>query len=108
MGNVEDGLKTRAGSSGFQYALERQGAIFQRYVSRIPNTLENVYKGRPMIMGHFRHTYRPISHVFYTVPITLVRFLQRYLPTPKSDVLYESSVTANQPISAKKGLMTVP
>ena len=39
MGNVEDGLKTRAGSSGFQYALERQGAIFQRYVSRIPNTL---------------------------------------------------------------------
>jgi hypothetical protein len=56
MGNVEDGLKTRAGSSGFQYALERQGAIFQRYVSRIPNTLENVYKGRPMIMGHFGHT----------------------------------------------------
>ena len=42
-------------------------------------------------MGHFGHTYLPMSDVFYTMPITLVRFLLRYLPTPKSDVLYERS-----------------
>ena len=43
-------------------------------------------------MGHFGHTYLPMSDVFYTMPITLVRFLLRYLPTPKSDVLYERSL----------------
>ena len=42
-------------------------------------------------MGHCGHTYLPMSDVFYTMPITLVRFLLRYLPTPKSDVLYERS-----------------
>ena len=42
-------------------------------------------------MGHFGHTYLPMSYVFYTMPITLVRFLLRYLPTPKSDVLNECS-----------------
>ena len=52
----------------------------------------NVHKGRPTIMGHFGHTYLPISDVFYTMPITLVRFLLRYLPTPKLDVLYEGSL----------------
>ena len=54
--------------------------------------LGNVHKGRPTIMGHFGHTYLPMSDVFYTMPITLVRFLLRYLPTPKSDVLYERSL----------------
>ena len=53
---------------------------------------ENVNKRRPTIMGHFGHTYLPMSDVFYTMPITLVRFLLRYLPTPKSDVLYERSL----------------
>ena len=43
-------------------------------------------------MGHFRHTYLSMSNVFYTMPITLVRFLLRYLPTPKLDVLYERSL----------------
>ena len=43
-------------------------------------------------MGHFGHTYLPMSDVFYTMPITLVRFLLRYLPTPKFDILYESSL----------------
>ena len=43
-------------------------------------------------MGHFGHTYLPMSDVFYTMPIPLVRFLLRYLPTPKSDVLYERSL----------------
>ena len=43
-------------------------------------------------MGHFGHTYLPMSDVFYTMPITLVRFLLRYLPTPKLDVLYERSL----------------
>ena len=43
-------------------------------------------------MGHFGHTYLPMSNVFYTMPITLVRFLLIYLPTPKSDVLYERSL----------------
>ena len=42
-----------------------------------------------MIMGHFGHTYLPMSDVFYTMPIPLVQFLLRYLPTPKLDVLYE-------------------
>ena len=51
----------------------------------------NVHKGCPTIMGNFGHTYLPMSDVFYTMPITLVRFLLRYLPTPKSDVLYERS-----------------
>ena len=54
-------------------------------------SLGNIHKGRPTIMGHFGHTYLPMSGVFYTMPITLVRFLLRYLPTPKSDVLYERS-----------------
>ena len=36
--------------------------------------------------------YLPMSDVFYTMPITLVPFLLRYLPTPKSDVLYERSL----------------
>ena len=52
----------------------------------------NFHKGRPTIMGHFGHTYLPMSYAFYTMPITLVRFLLRYLPTPKSDVLYERSL----------------
>ena len=42
-------------------------------------------------MGHFGHTYLPMSNVFYTTPITLVLFMLRYLPTPKSDVLNERS-----------------
>ena len=42
-------------------------------------------------MGHFGPTYLPMSDVLYTMPITLVRFLLRYLPTPKLDVLYEHS-----------------
>jgi hypothetical protein len=46
-------------------------------------------------MGHFGNTYLPMSDVFYTMPITLVQFLLRYLPTPKSDVLYERSLTGN-------------
>ena len=37
-------------------------------------------------------TYLPMSDVFSTMPITLVQFLLRYLPTPKSDVLYECSL----------------
>ena len=53
----------------------------------------NVHKGRPTIMGYFGPTYLPMSYVFYTWPITIVRFLLRYLPTPKSDVLYERSQT---------------
>ena len=53
----------------------------------------NVHKGRPTIMGHFGRTYLPMSDVFYTMPITLVRFLLRYLPTPKLDVLYERSLS---------------
>ena len=32
-----------------------------------------------------------MSNVFYTMPITLVQFLMGYLPTPKSDFLYERS-----------------
>ena len=43
-------------------------------------------------MGNFGHTYLPMSDVFYTMPIALVRFLLRYLPTPKLDVLYEHSL----------------
>ena len=54
--------------------------------------LGNVHKGCPTIMGNFGHTYIPMSDVFYTMPITLVRFLLRYLPTPKFDILYESSL----------------
>ena len=46
-----------------------------------------------MIMGHFGHTYLPISNVFYTMPITLVLFLLRHLPTTKSGVLYERSLS---------------
>ena len=53
--------------------------------------LGNVHKGRPTILGHFGHTYLPMSYVFYTMPITLVRFLLRYLPTPQLDVPYERS-----------------
>ena len=30
----------------------------------------NVHKGRPTILGHFGHTYLPMSDVFYTMPIT--------------------------------------
>ena len=38
-------------------------------------------------MGHFGHTYLPMSDVFYTMPITLlIRFLL------KLDVLYERSL----------------
>ena len=51
----------------------------------------NVHKGRPTILGHFGHTYLPISYVFCTMPIVLVRFLLGYLLTPKSDVLYGRS-----------------
>ena len=54
--------------------------------------LGNVHKGRPKILGHFGHTYLPMSNVFYTMPIILGPFLLRYLPTPKSDVLYECSL----------------
>ena len=43
-------------------------------------------------MGHFGYTYLPMSYVFYTMPITLVQFLLRYLPTPKSDIIYERSL----------------
>ena len=50
------------------------------------STIGNVHKGRPTIMGHFGNTYLPMSDVFYTMPIALVRFLLRYLLTPKSDV----------------------
>ena len=64
--------------------------LFTYYVDKAKG---NVHKGRPMIMGHFGHTYLPMSDVFYTMPITLVRFLLRYLPTPKSDVLYERSLS---------------
>ena len=35
-------------------------------------SLGNVHKGRPTIMGHFGHTYLPMSYIFYTMPITLV------------------------------------
>jgi hypothetical protein len=59
----------------------------------VARLLGNIHKGRPTILGHFGHTYLPISDVFYTVPITLVRILMRYLPTPKSDVLYERSLS---------------
>ena len=52
----------------------------------------NLHKGRPTILAHFGHTYLPMSDVFYTMPITLVRFFLRYLPTPKSDVPYERSL----------------
>ena len=52
----------------------------------------NVHKGRPTVLGHFGHTYLPMSHVFYTIPISVVLFLLIYLPTPKSDVLYERSL----------------
>ena len=48
-----------------------------------------------MIMGHFGHTYLPMSDVFYTMPIPLVQFLLRYLPTHKLDVLYERSLRSN-------------
>ena len=43
-------------------------------------------------MGHFGHTFLPMPNVFYPMPITSVRFLLRYLPTPKLDALYESSL----------------
>ena len=33
--------------------------------------LGNVHKGRPTIIGHFGHTYLPMSDVFYTMPIYL-------------------------------------
>ena len=46
-------------------------------------------------MGHFGHTYLPMSNVFYTTPITLVQFLLRYLPTLKLDVLYQRSLISN-------------
>ena len=46
-------------------------------------------------MGHFGHTYLPMSDVFSTMPITLVQFLLRYLPTPKLDVLYQRSLISN-------------
>ena len=55
-------------------------------------------------MGHFGHTYLPMSDVSYTMPITLVRFLLRYLPTPKSDVLYESSHRVLEWLSPKLAL----
>ena len=48
-----------------------------------------------MIMGHFGHTYLPMSDVFYTMPIPLVQFLLRYLPTLKLDVLYQRSLISN-------------
>ena len=49
-------------------------------------------------MGHVGHTYLvylPISDNFYTMSINLVQFLLRYLPTLKSEVLYEHSLTKN-------------
>ena len=46
-------------------------------------------------MGHFGHTYLPMSNVFYTTPITLVQFLLRYPPTLKLDVLYQRSLISN-------------
>ena len=61
--------------------------------------LGKVHKGRPTIMGHFGHTYLPMSHVFYTMPISLVLFLLRYLPTPKSDVLYERSLSCSSDLT---------
>ena len=66
-------------------------SLSARYVAFVAIPKGNVHKGRPTIMGHFGHTYLPMSHVFYIMPITLVQFLLRYLPTPKSDVLYERS-----------------
>ena len=56
-------------------------------------------------MGHFGHTYLPMSDVFYTMPITLVQFLLRYLPTPKSDVLYERSLIASVCYHAVKAIL---
>ena len=44
-------------------------------------SLGNVHKGRLTILGHFGHTYLPMSDVFYTMPIPLVPFLLRYLST---------------------------
>ena len=46
-------------------------------------------------MGHFGHTYLPMSDFFYTMPIT-------YLLTPKSDVLYERSLRLNKVHTFKK------
>ena len=50
-----------------------------------------------MIMGHFGPTYLRPTHVpcFNTMPITLVQFLLRYLPTLKLDVLYQRSLISN-------------
>ena len=49
-----------------------------------------------MILDDFGNTYLPMSGVFYTMPITLVRFLLRYLPTPKLDILYGRSLSESQ------------
>ena len=46
-------------------------------------------------MGHFGHTDLTLSDLFYTMPITLVQFLLRYLPTLKLDVLYQRSLISN-------------
>ena len=66
---------------------------FERHHSLMPSFLEksketclleiqislgNVHKGRPTIMGHFGHTYLPMSDFFYTMPITLVQYLPTY------------------------------
>ena len=81
----------RSGNLGggviFEYII-RNTCLFKEKVFA---SIGNVNKGRPMIMGHFGHTYL-MSDVFYTIPIRLVQCLLRYLPTPKSDVLYERSL----------------
>ena len=40
-------------------------------------------------------TYLPMPDFFYTMPINFDRFLLRYLPTPKQDVLYGRSLRLN-------------
>ena len=56
--------------------------------------LGNVHKGRPTIFGHFGHTYLPMSDFSILCLFTYVRFLLRYLPTPKADILYGLSLGA--------------
>ena len=60
------------------------------------NWIGNIHIGHLTILGHFGHTYLPMSHLFYTMPIALIRFLLIYLLTPKADVLCERSHIINR------------
>ena len=48
----------------------------------------NVHKGRSTILGHFGHTYLPMSDVFYTMPISSIfAEIPKYLPQNRTSFM---------------------